>query len=85
MPWHVLTQHVVHQRLPAGTFLAVSFQHIGVQPQRLIDLTVRLRRPPPPPAHQLIGCVLADELWQYLGRGARAGEVLYRLRSPGDS
>ncbi len=39
LPRHVLAQRVVHERLPAGTFLAIGFQNIGVQCKRRLDRT----------------------------------------------
>src|SRR3984893_17425944 len=50
-PWHVLPQHFIDARLPAAPLLPECLQHVRVDPQRLVDLSVRLRRPATASAH----------------------------------
>src|SRR6266478_1759869 len=77
-PWHVLPQHFIDARLPAAPLLPECLQHVRVELQRLVDLSVRLRRPATAAAHQLLGRLFANKFPQHVRSGPRSGEIFLR-------
>src|SRR5215469_13368999 len=51
-PGHVLAQDFVDARLPSAAFLPEGFEHVRVEPKRLVHLPVRLYRPATAAARQ---------------------------------
>src|SRR5216683_32607 len=76
--WHILPQHFIDARLPAAPPLPECLQHVRVEPQRLVDLSVRLRRPATAAAHQLLGRLFANKFRQHVRSGPRPGEIFLR-------
>src|ERR1035437_4963570 len=77
LPWHVFAQHLVDVRLPAGALPTISLDHIGIQPQGLIDLAVRLNgsaRATPQCRRRLRAELLRDDI----ERGARSADLVAR-------